>query len=189
MYRARRFAAISATLLVTVVATSDELVFNTVALSNTSVPEGNGEYWSPSHAVANNLGQIAFNSAVQNTSNPPNDDAGMYLYEHGVVRNVAREPSPAPDGNGVLRLIAQKGQLFDVDSGTGEDLRIISNLSLVGVLQGSEGLIGKALNDHGLLAFYARFTDGTDGIFSVVIPEPSALVLLTIGALLAARRR
>ena len=43
-------------------------------------------------------------------------------------------------------------------------------------------------NDRGQLAFWAQFTDGTEGVFVtnlVAVPEPSGCYLLALGLLLA----
>ena len=81
----------------------------------------------------------------------------------------------AETGDG-LWLVARKGDLFDVGGG---DFRTISALSFAG-----------AFNDAGGIAFFARFTDGTTGIFTAalsdspaVVPVPTALPLFATALL------
>jgi hypothetical protein len=79
------------------------------------------------------------------------------------------------DGKGHLELVLAAGQLLDVAPGPDLDLRTVKGF------QATDG----GLNDHGLLAFTASFTDGTEGVFAIQlhpIPEPSALVLLGVTA-------
>jgi hypothetical protein len=83
----------------------------------------------------------------------------------------------ATDPTGHLHLIAREGDLFDVSNDPlNPDLRTISFLSL---LIGSGGEDGKAtsFSDAGQLAFSARFTDGSEGIFVATI---TTLFKLTI---------
>ena len=64
------------------------------------------------------------------------------------------------------------GDVLDASNDpVGSDLRTIEFLSP------DSGHIG--FNDRGQVAFYARFTDGTSGVFvsgAVAIPEPSAVL-------------
>ncbi len=70
---------------------------------------------------------------------------------------------------GNLLLVVRDGDLFDVDPGPTEDLRVISNSSILDLSQ-----------DGSFLAFRLHFTDGTSGFFVATVPEPSTGVLLLL---------
>jgi len=99
----------------------------------------------------------------------------------------------AEDPSGVLTLIARVGDIIDVDDGPGTDLRTINFLSFSSNTGNGDGR-PRGFNDRGQLAFSARFTDGSSGIFIsnlVAIPEPSTLLLgmFAFAGLLATQRR
>jgi len=84
--------------------------------------------------------------------------------------------------------VVLKGQLFDVDPTDGVDLREIEEIHFEG---GSGGQDGRrmAFNDRNTLLFQLYFTDGSSGIFTTTVPEPSTLLLVVIcGACLLWRR-
>ncbi|QDU35421.1 hypothetical protein KS4_35020 [Poriferisphaera corsica] len=83
------------------------------------------------------------------------------------------------DTDGVLSLLVKAGDLFDVDAGVGEDLREISFINEYSL----------SMNDRGLLAVGLIFTDGSQGVFTMQIPEPSGMVLLGVGGVLGLVRR
>jgi len=92
----------------------------------------------------------------------------------------------ASDPGGVLRLVAHTGEEFVVGPG---DVRVVELLKLNAGGSSDEG-IQSALNDAGQLTFGARFTDGSEGVFVAVVPEPAtALLAAAVGALVALRRR
>ena len=85
---------------------------------------------------------------------------------------------------------------MDVDDGPGTDLRTVLEVFFVGGSSTVSGLFPagtgnedgrpSSFNDSGQLTFGALFTDGTSGVFVsnlVAVPEPSATVLLALGAL------
>ncbi len=124
--------------------------------------------------VLNSAGQTAFVGGLNSSAGT---DRGIW----------------AEDLLGVLTLIAREGDLLDVDDGSGTDLRTISRLSFIANTGNGDGR-ASGFNDLGQLAFLARFTDGTSGVFLsdlVAIPEPSSVVLSALGlfGLLATRRR
>ena len=87
--------------------------------------------------------------------------------------------------NGEFTILLAEGDMFDVDAGVGEDLREIAEnsspyLSFIGDF---------ALNDLGELAVGLNFTDGSHGVFTMMIPEPSCLMMLGLGGLALLRRR
>jgi len=68
-------------------------------------------------------------------------------------------------------------------------VRVVELLKLNAGGSSDEG-IQSALNDAGQLTFGARFTDGSEGVFVAVVPEPAtALLAAAVGALVALRRR
>jgi len=77
--------------------------------------------------------------------------------------------------------VALTGKLFDVDSTDGADLREIENIHFEG---GSGGQDGRRMsfNDRQTLLFQLDFTDGSTGIFTTTVPEPSSLLLIGICA-------
>lgn len=98
----------------------------------------------------------------------------------------------AEDLAGNLALIASAGDLIEVAPG---DIRTIVNVDFFRGSDNSDG-IATGFNDLGQLAYWARFADGSTGVFVsdlATVPEPSTLVLGTLGlfafALFARRRR
>jgi hypothetical protein len=91
----------------------------------------------------------------------------------------------AQDQNGILQLVARTGQPFTVAPG---DVRTILSLSFNASSAGEDG---KAItfDDSNALAFYATFTNGTNGVFTATVPEPTLLGLVTIPAILLRRNR
>ena len=66
-------------------------------------PEGNGVFTAYStRAQINDLGQVATLAYLRNTIEPPNDGTGIYLHDGANLVTIARENTPAPDGNGVF---------------------------------------------------------------------------------------
>jgi hypothetical protein len=116
--------------------------------------------------VQNDLGQVAFYATLIGPG----------------VTNANREGIWAQDARGTLRVIARAGQAIDVDDGPGVDLRTISFLAMRYGNTRAEGV--RSFNDVGQLGFWARFTDGTEGVFLsnlVAVPEPSGHSLIAIG--------
>jgi hypothetical protein len=88
----------------------------------------------------------------------------------------------ATDRTGVLQLIARTGDPLEVAPG---DFRTLSAISFVANTGNSDGR-PSAFNNLGQLAFFARFTDGSAGIFvsnRVAVPEPSSLLLAALAAI------
>ncbi len=89
-----------------------------------------------------------------------------------------------PDGQ--IELLLRKGDLFDVDDDPlAEDLRRISSVRMRGGTT-DEGGLGSSFNNAGQLVFSLGFDDGTEGIFvanTFVVPEPSGIALLIVGAI------
>jgi hypothetical protein len=93
--------------------------------------------------------------------------------------------------NGRLKLIAREGKPLEVAP---SDFRTISSLFFY-FDTGNEDGRPSSFNDSGQLAFYATFTDGSEGVFvsnAVLVPEPTAVALAVfalIGVLGMMRRR
>jgi len=83
--------------------------------------------------------------------------------------------------NGRNSLVVLEGELFDVDPTDGVDLREIQEIHFEG---GSGGQDGRRMsfNDRNTLLFQLDFTDGSSGIFTTTVPEPSSLLLVVICA-------
>ncbi|WP_442481585.1 DUF7453 family protein [Aeoliella sp. SH292] len=117
-------------------------------------------------AAINNAGQVAFHAELSAT--PSNRNSGIW----------------ATDRHGNLQLIVREGDMLDVsDVGEPADFRTISTLSFHAGGGGGTAS-GSGFNDNGQLAFRARFTDGTRGIFvsnAVAIPEPATVAILLLG--------
>ena len=88
----------------------------------------------------------------------------------------------AEDASGVLTLIAREGDVMDVDDGPGIDFRVIDTLSFLpasnfsGTQSGNEDGLPSAFNDKGQVAFHARFSGGTSGVFianTIAVPGGS----------------
>jgi hypothetical protein len=92
--------------------------------------------------------------------------------------------------DGITSLVVREGQLVDVDPTIGIDLREVEEILFMG---GSGGEDGRrlAFNDRQTVLFQLHFTDGSSGIFTAKVPEPSALVisLLALMGLVVLRRK
>jgi hypothetical protein len=116
--------------------------------------------------VLNGNGQIAFVAALTKDG----ADAGAGIW--------------ATDTRGNLNLIARTGDQLDVDDGPAVVLRSISAISF-NRASGNQDGEPSAFNEFGQLAFFARFTDGSSGVFVsslVAVPEPCATNVLVICA-------
>ena len=93
------------------------------------------------------------------------------------------------DALGNLTKVLQTGDLFDVDPSLGNDSRTISSIEIQGIRGGNEGLSRHlALSDSRKLVFELGFGDGTSGLFTMIVPEPTSVVLLVLGALVPWQR-
>ena len=94
----------------------------------------------------------------------------------------------AEDAEKNLTLIARSGDTITVSPG---DERIIAHLDLVGKESGRNRVRNSSFNSQGQLAFRAIFTDNTTGVFLydfAIVPEPTSLLLITIGLLSVSSR-
>lgn len=119
----------------------------------------------------NKRGQVALSSNLAGPGVDASNNAGIW----------------AQDVNGNLQLIVRTGDLLDVsDDASNPDLRTVA---FVQPFIASEW----SLNDNGEFGFFARFTDGSQGLFvssAVAIPEPASAIALAFGlaATLVGRR-
>jgi hypothetical protein len=97
----------------------------------------------------NNPGRLAFTANLAGNVTQGKDDLGIW----------------AQDAAGTLFLVARRGDALEVAPG---DSRTMANLDTV---IGSNDGRPRALNNIDQIAFWARFTDGSDGIFVTVGPD------------------
>jgi hypothetical protein len=98
-----------------------------------------------SRPALNSAGQLAFRANLAGTGVNASNNLGIW----------------ATDQDGVVQLIARKGTLLEVAP---SDLRTISDLGLVTDSGNSDGR-ASAFNNLGQIVFWARFTNGTQGVF------------------------
>jgi hypothetical protein len=117
--------------------------------------------------VINKDGQVAFFGYLTGENSRGENDYGIFATGH----------------DGDLRLIARFGDDFEVNPG---DIRTIAALSHAGVF-GTHILSFNAESD---LVFVAKFTNGSEGIFTArVLPEPAGIVALLVSTLFVQPRR
>jgi hypothetical protein len=90
------------------------------------------------------------------------------------------------DPSGGLALVVREGDLFEVAPG---DRRTVGLVSTMQHVSGNEDGQSNSLGDDGRVVFRVQFADGTAGVFSAQVPEPSGVVVLAAGAAAALRRR
>jgi hypothetical protein len=135
-------------------------------------PDGtDARFLNISNVQMNEFGEMAFTSTL--TGNGVSVGLGNGSALWGV------------DVNGALCLIARTGDLFEVAPG---DMRQVSTIGGLVTSGGQDGR-GVSLNSRGEFVFELDFANGTSGIFVASVPTPSALSLLGLGVLAAARRR
>jgi len=111
----------------------------------------------------------------------------------GVTFNT-REGIWATNVKGELELITRVGDLLEVATGDFREIRDLHFVAGSGFPDNSTGNQDgrpSGFNNKGLLTFAAEFTDFTSGVFvssQVLVPEPSALVLLMSGAVVMVSR-
>lgn len=110
----------------------------------------------------NNAGAMAFVGIL--------DDPSTFVQQYGIW-GVWQGGDPY--------LIVRTGQQISVGSGP---LRTVQDIGV--------DLSNNRLNDNGLLAFSATFTDGTSGVFTVTVPEPGVgiAVVAVLAAVVGMRR-
>ena len=144
-----------------------------VALEGTAAPGASGALFSsfvnsvfPSEApILNGMGRTAFLGTLTGPDVNEDNEKGIW----------------AEDVQGNLTLIIREGDRIDVnDDPLIDDFRTVEKLFLS---RGSGNEDGRrsGFNDRGQLAFSARFTDDSRGVFVsnlVAVPEPSSILML-----------
>ena len=122
--------------------------------------------------VPNATGGYAFTGNIAGPSVTTANDSALFIYTPGNVALVVRE-----------------GDLVDVDPTAGVDNRTVTGL--INLVNGSGGGDGKAtsFNDNGTVAYRLTFTDGSSGVFTSPVPEPTGLAMVAVGAAGLLRRR
>ena len=93
----------------------------------------------------NGAGQTAFRASLTGFGVTSSNNLGIW----------------ATDSNGALQLIARTGSPLEVAPG---EFRTIGELAFVGITGNSDGR-ASGFNNLGQLVFWARFTDGSQGVF------------------------
>jgi hypothetical protein len=115
----------------------------------------------------NDRGQVAFLGGLQVGVGGVTEDDDLGIW--------------AEDIAGVLQLVIRTGSELEVAP---NDFRLLTGLELLG----ASTKVGSGFNDFGQLAFIAKFSDGSSGIFisnHVAVPEPATLLLAMVAALTA----
>jgi hypothetical protein len=131
----------------------------------------------------NARGQLAFLGSLQGLGIDNSNNRGIW----------------AQDANGDLALVARLGGQLNVsdnlaspDWRTVSVLRAFGNPNGLGKMPGNDDGKPSWFNDRGQLTFWAKFSDGSEGLFVsnlVAVPEPSTLVLLFAGITTICSRR
>jgi hypothetical protein len=103
----------------------------------------------------NALGQVVFSCLLSSTDGGVNGLTGNNI---GLF---------AVDARGGVQLVAQKATAFTVAPG---DVRAVQSIGGINASGGEDGR-ATSLNNNGVLVFSLSFTNGTSGVFTVVIPS------------------
>ena len=121
----------------------------------------------------NEAGQIAFFAIITGNGVDASNNEGIW----------------ATDRTGTLRLIVRKGDLLRLTSG---ELHTVASLRVPSLIHNANPP-SSGFNDLGQLAFWASFSNRTNGIVVsnlVAVPEPSTLLIIALfAAAMAVRRR
>jgi hypothetical protein len=139
--------------------------------------------WAEPEIVLNASGRLALYARFQSRSGGVPDTISGGIW--------------AEDITGTLQLIAYTGDVLEVAPG---DFRTIAGLGFAGGWideaersgSGNEDGRPSGFNDAGLVAFSARFTDGSTGVFVsslATVPEPSSWLGLMLPAIFVGQTR
>jgi hypothetical protein len=136
----------------------------------------------------NDLGRAVFQSSAALYTNTPGGSPTLYLDSSGPF-----SIGPAASINNLNQIAFMAGVGTQVGIYYGPDPvanRLIQQGdSLFGGTVANVGIWDEALNDNGDIAFVYALTDGRQGVAVGHIPAPSALGVLGLAGLMAARRR
>lgn len=142
-----------------------------VAIERTEAPGTGGVFASSSSTIGDMVYAMAVNArgqvAMAATYQVPGDSQRLGLF--------------ATDLDGELQKIVAPGDLLETSPG------VVRQVSDVNFLGDQQGKLGTGLSDLGEIAFHARFTDGTEGVFisrAVAVPEVASLVPALVMSLL-----
>jgi hypothetical protein len=126
---------------------------------------------------------------------------GLYVNRGGSLEDIAVDGCAAPGGG----TFDMENVGFSTDAGhvafasyfsDGHAIYTDAYGSLERVIATGDTLFGQQVSDvqmdvegfsNNQIAFWAKFTDGTSGIYVAAVPEPCTLVLLSLGAILLRR--
>lgn len=148
----------------------------TFAREGSTAPGGKlfGNFSSASYFALNAEGHIAFLSSLTDTLGGSSTANGLF----------------AQDFDGSLLLIAQTGLPFEVAPGVFKTPSSITFNNVSVSFSGGDDGRASAWNDSHQIAFTLLFSDGSSGVFTSSIPEPTtSLVLAGLGLPLLGRRR
>ena len=119
----------------------------------------------------NDLGQIAFISPLTGTGVTGANDEALFLF----------------DPVAGTQVLAREGDVIDVGGG---DMRTIDDLLGIGFIAAFAGDdTANGLGNDNRLVLRLGFTDGSEGIFTAVVPEPGAVAAVLLPAVFSRRRR
>jgi hypothetical protein len=140
-----------------------------VALQGQPAPAGGGatfgDFDPGPPGGLNALGQVVFSGSLTGTGVTSANNQGLYV---------------ASPGGGVVKVVRTGDQ---IDVGNGSGMHTVSGFSFN--ISGGEYGRPNALSDTGVLVYRLDFTDGTQGVFTSVIPvpEPSSALFIIAGLL------
>ncbi|MBK7404341.1 MAG: hypothetical protein IPJ41_06810 [Phycisphaerales bacterium] len=171
-----------------------------VADKTTLVPGGTGVFSFLSSLPSFDGADVAFQAFGTG------GEKGVYRTAGGLLAAVADQTTPIPGGVGAFTGFAnepaidgayvafigsgsggQNGIFLDTNGGSLQEVITAGALLDGKIVQSLD--IGREAIDAQTLGFWARFTDGTEGVYVTTIPTPSALALLSLGAAAGLRRR
>jgi hypothetical protein len=103
---------------------------------NAAAPNG-GLFSSFSDPALNSSQMIAFQATLRNTVAGTLDDSGLYLRDGSIIKELARENVPVPDGNGVFDNFTSVAPLLN---GTGQVAFVANLRNTSGGLSDSSGI-------------------------------------------------
>lgn len=141
------------------------------AVQGTAAPAG-GNYNAFSSPGLNGAGQVAFFATLTGAGITTANDGALFAGRPGDLAQIVRE-----------------GDSVDVDPGPGVANRTVAASGINFLISGGQDGRGVSFNDDGTLIYRLTFTDGSSGVFTSSVPEPTGLLTLAAAALAASLRR